>query len=194
MDASIASVNLGTANPSPNKRDPLQTGIDKRPTLGRIEVRSPGPKQGGLGSGLVGDFIGDGRHHGGDDQAIYAFQREDLDRWEQRLGRTLTNGFFGENLTTVGLEINDMRLGTVWRIGDTVEVQVTWPRIPCNTFRGWVGEKGWLKSFTADSRPGAYLRILTPGFVAAGDVVTILSTPEGGPTIAETYLIELGLA
>ncbi len=193
MDASIATVNLGTASPNPHKDGDHGTGIDKRPVAGSVEVRSPGPKGTGLGSGLVGDFVGDGRHHGGDEQAIYAFQREDLDRWEQRLERELTNGFFGENLTTVGLELNEMRLGTVWRIGSTVEVQVTWPRLPCNTFRGWVGEKGWLKSFTADARPGAYLRILTPGFIAAGDPVTVLSAPDTGPTISESYLLELGL-
>ncbi len=194
MEASIASVNLGTIAPNPHKDGQFGTGIDKRPVEGPIEVRSPGARGEGFGSGVVGDSIGDSRHHGGDDQAIYAFQREDLDRWEKRLGRTLTNGFFGENLTTVGLEINSTRLGTVWRIGDTVEVEVTWPRLPCNTFRGWVGEKGWLKSFTADARPGAYLRILTPGFISAGDPVTVLSTPNDGPTISDSYLIELGLA
>ncbi|MEQ1737004.1 MAG: MOSC domain-containing protein, partial [Rhodoglobus sp.] len=86
MDASIATVNLGRAATNPHKDGGFSTGIDKRPVSGRVEVRSPGPQGEGLGSGLVGDFIGDGRHHGGDDQAIYAFQREDLDRWEQRLG------------------------------------------------------------------------------------------------------------
>ncbi|MDP3208132.1 MAG: MOSC domain-containing protein, partial [Rhodoglobus sp.] len=126
-------------------------------------------------------------------QAIYAFQREDLDRWEQRLERTLTNGFFGENLTTVGLDVNATRIGTVWRIGDTVEVQVTSARLPCNTFRGWIGEKGWLKSFTADARPGAYLRILTPGFITAGDAVQVVNFPDSGPTVTEDYLIGLGL-
>lgn len=193
MDASIASVNLGASAPNPHKAGDIKTGIDKRPTEGAVEVRSPGPKHGGLGSGLVGDFIGDGRHHGGDDQALYAFQREDLDRWQERLGRELTNGFFGENLTTVGLDVNDTRIGTVWRLGETVEVEVTSPRIPCNTFRGWVGEKGWLKTFTQDARPGAYLRILTPGFIAAGDSVTVVSSPKSGPTVAEAYRIELGV-
>ena len=116
-----------------------------------------------MGSGLVGDFIGDVKHHGGNDQAVYAFQREDLDRWAERLGRELPNGFFGENLTTRGIDVNEARVGERWRIGPSLELQITSPRIPCSTFRGWVGEKGWLKMFTADARCGAYLKVLAPG-------------------------------
>ena len=69
---------------------------------------------------MVGDFIGDVAAHGGDGQAVYAFQREDLDRWAARLGRELANGFFGENLTTVDLEVNEARIGERWKIGDEV--------------------------------------------------------------------------
>ena len=55
---------------------------------------------------------------------MYAFQREDLDRWAERLGRELANGFFGENLTTVDLEVNEARIGERWQIGDEVVLQV----------------------------------------------------------------------
>jgi MOSC domain-containing protein YiiM len=130
-----------------------------------------------LGSGLVGDFIGDGKHHGGDEQAVYAFQREDLDEWEHRLGRELPNGFFGENLTTVGLEINDALIGEHWRVGEQVVLQVTAPRIPCSTFRGWMGEKGWAKTFTAAGRPGAYLSVVVPGTIMAGDPIEVVQQP-----------------
>mgnify|MGYP000013966232 CR=1 FL=1 len=187
MAAVLDSVNVGRSTPNPHKTTGT-TGIDKRPQDGAVEVRDPGQKHGGLGSGLVGDFLGDQKHHGGQSQALYAFEREDLDRWMERLGRDLPNGFFGENLTTRGLDVNGARLGEIWRIGDTVEVQVTSPRIPCNTFRGWVGEKGWLRTFTLDARPGAYLRILTPGFIAAGDPATVIHRPEHDVTISLAYL------
>ena len=122
--AVLESVNLGRPRPNPFKKTE-STGIGKEPAAGPVEVRDPGPKRSGLGSGLVGDFIGDGKHHGGHDQAVYAFQREDLDRWEERLGRDLPNGFFGENLTTSGLEVNEARVGERWRIGAEVELVVT---------------------------------------------------------------------
>jgi len=175
--AKVESVNIGRPRPNPYKKTGW-TGIGKEPTDQPVQIRAPGPKATGLGSGLVGDFIGDGKHHGGDDQAVYAFQREDLDDWERRLCRELPNGFFGENLTTSGLDVNDARIGERWRIGEEVILQVTAPRIPCSTFRGWMGEKGWAKSFTAAGRPGAYLRVLAAGAVTAGDPIEIIDRPD----------------
>ena len=175
--AKVESVNIGRPRPNPHKKIGW-TGIGKTPTDQPVQVRAPGPKTTGLGCGLVGDFIGDGKHHGGDDQAVYAFQREDLDDWERRLGRELPNGFFGENLTTSGLDVNDARIGERWRIGEEVVLQVTAPRIPCSTFRGWMGEKGWARSFTAAGRPGAYLRVIAAGAITAGDPIDIIDRPD----------------
>ncbi len=175
--ARLDSVNIGRPKPNPHKEIGW-TGIGKQPTDEPVEVRAPGPKTTGLGSGLVGDFIGDRKHHGGNDQAVYAFQREDLDEWQRRLGRELPNGFFGENLTTFGLDVNDARIGERWRIGEEVVLQVTAPRIPCSTFRGWMGEKGWAKTFTAVGRPGAYLRVTAPGMIKAGDPIEIIDRPD----------------
>jgi len=180
--ARLGSVNVGRPRPNPHK-EVGWTGIGKQPTNGPVEVRAPGPKTTGLGSGLVGDFIGDGKHHGGDDQAVYAFQREDLDEWERRLGRELPNGFFGENLTTVGLDVNDARIGERWRLGQQVVLQVTAPRIPCSTFRGWMGEKGWAKIFTAAGRPGTYLRVIIPGRIMAGDPIEVIDRPDHDVTV-----------
>jgi MOSC domain-containing protein YiiM len=183
--AVIDSVNIGRPTPNPYKA--TETGIGKLPTDGPVPVRAPGPKRTGLGSGLVGDFIGDGKHHGGDVQAVYAFQREDLDTWERRLNRTLPNGFFGENLTTRGLAVNEARVGERWLIGDQLVLQVTTPRIPCATFRGWMGEPGWAKWFTAAGRPGAYLRVIVPGPVAAGDPVEVIHRPDHDVTISLVF-------
>jgi len=158
---------------------------------GPIEVRDPGPRTTGLGSGLVGDFIGDGQHHGGTDQAVYAFQREDLDRWAERLGRELPNGFFGENLTTSGIDVADARIGERWRIGRDVELEVTAPRIPCSTFRGWVGEEGWLKMFTVEARPGAYLKVIAPGSISGGDPIVMTHRPDHDVTVSLVFRAEL---
>jgi MOSC domain-containing protein YiiM len=182
----LDTVNIGSAIPNPHREAPT-TGIDKRPVTRQVEVRDPGPKTSGLGSGLVGDFIGDGRHHGGADQAVYAFAREDLDDWERRLNRELPNGFFGENMSTRGIDVNGALLGERWRVGDTVVLQVTCPRIPCSTFRGWVGEAGWLKTFTEVARPGAYLRIVVPGFIAGGDRIEVVHRPEHTVTVSLAY-------
>ena len=182
----ILSVNVGRAEPNPYKAA-KSTGIGKRPVAGPVDVRAPGPKRGGLGSGLVGDFIGDTQHHGGDRQAVYAFQREDLDAWQDRLGRELPNGFFGENLTTTGMDVNEARVGEVWQVGRTLRLQVTSPRIPCATFRGWMGERAWAKTFVAAGRPGTYLSVLVPGPVSAGDPVEVVHRPDHDVTAALVF-------
>ncbi|HEX5016227.1 MAG TPA: MOSC domain-containing protein [Actinomycetes bacterium] len=182
----LFSVNLAVVRDNPFK-PAGRTGIDKHPTDDPVEVRSPGSKAHGLGSGLVGDFIGDRRSHGGDDQAVYAYALEDLQWWADELGETLRAGQFGENLTTQGLDVNDARIGERWRIGEDVELQVTDPRIPCGTFRGWMNRAGWLKTFTSAARPGTYLRVLTPGTIRGGDRLEVTHRPAHDVTVAMVF-------
>jgi MOSC domain-containing protein YiiM len=183
---SVDSVNVGRARPNPYKHV-QSTGIEKVPQQGPVSVRSPGSKEGGEGSGLVGDYVGDRRNHGGDRQAVYAFQREDLDTWAQALRRPFGNGSFGENVTTRGIDVNDARIGEQWRLGAEVVLQVTGPRIPCSTFRGWMGVKNWLKIFSAQARPGAYLAVVSPGQIRAGDLIEVISTPDHDVSVSDVF-------
>jgi MOSC domain-containing protein YiiM len=186
MMASVSSVNIAARTMSVQYAE-MPTGIGKRPVDGAVELREPGPKAGGLGSGVVGDHIGDRRHHGGTNQAVYAVARETLDLFEKDLGRPLDDGSFGENLTTCELDVDHAVLGERWRIGESAVVQVTCPRIPCGTFRGWVGERGWLKRFTEIGRAGAYLRIVSTGFVRSGDPIEIVHRPDHAVTVAVAF-------
>ncbi|HMG62230.1 MAG TPA: MOSC domain-containing protein, partial [Streptosporangiaceae bacterium] len=124
----------------------------------------------------------DHRFHGGDDQAVYAYSREELDLWAKELGRELPNGVFGENLTTLGLDTTDALIGERWQIGGQVVLEVCATRIPCRTFAGWVEQDSWMKRFTQRALPGAYLRVITPGEIGAGDGITVLSRPDHGVT------------
>ncbi|MFF4231439.1 MOSC domain-containing protein [Streptomyces sp. NPDC001820] len=162
------------------------TGIDKRPADGPVRVMDPGPKGEGAG-GVAGDAVCDLRHHGGTDQAVYAFAREDLDFWERELGRPLANGAFGENLTTSGLDVNGARIGERWRIGDELVLEVTSGRVPCRTFAGRLGEKGWVKRFTQQAAPGAYLRVIEPGEIRAGDAIEIVHRPDHEVTVGLSF-------
>lgn len=184
--ARILSVNRALVRPNPYK-ETATTGIDKRPTTSPVLVRAPGNGPDGLGSGLVGDAIGDRANHGGDDQAVYAYAREDLDRWVGVLERDVPSGSFGENLTTEGIDISGAIIGERWIIGDQVELQVTHPRVPCSTFRGWIDQPGWLKTFTQAANPGTYLRVITPGYVTAGDDIIISDRPDHEVTVADMF-------
>lgn len=152
------------------------TAIDKRPVPGRVAV-------GALG--VAGDRQCDTKHHGGPEQAVYAFAREDVVHWEAELDRSIPPGTFGENLTTVGLEVSDALIGEQWRIGsgdDVVVVEVTSPRVPCMTFARWMGEQDrkWVRRFSDHGRVGAYLRVVVPGSVEAGDPITVERVPTHG--------------
>ncbi|WP_346053693.1 MULTISPECIES: MOSC domain-containing protein [Amycolatopsis] len=166
--------------------DGSDTGIDKRPVTEPVRVSAPGPLGTG-GSGLAGDVIKDLRYHGGDDQAVYAYAREDLDEWAAQLGRTLTPGMFGENLTTAGLDVTGAKIGERWRIGDDVVLEVSAPRTACRVFAKWLGEKQWVKRFTLHGKPGAYLRVIEPGEIRAGDPVTVVSRPAHDVTVGFAF-------
>jgi MOSC domain-containing protein YiiM len=183
----VLSVNLARvrANPDAPSRT---TGIDKIAAQEPVMVRPPGPKRGGLGSGLVGDTIGNHKLHGGDDQAVYAYAREDLDEWEARLGRPLGNGMFGENLTTSEVDVTEARIGERWRVGTGgLLLEVSAPRTPCRTFSAFLQLNNWIKTFTEAAKPGAYLRVISPGTVRAGDAISIDHRPDYHVTIGLVF-------
>jgi MOSC domain-containing protein YiiM len=174
--ARVLTVNVGPEADLVVGGKPARTAIDKHPAQGPVRV-------GRLG--LDGDEYADKENHGGTEQAIYAYAREDLDWWVERLGRELRNGQFGENITTAGLDVSGAVIGETWLIGTAV-VQITSPRIPCITFQSWMDEERWVKRFAAAGRPGAYLRVLEPGTVSAGDEAEVLGRPAARVTVAES--------
>lgn len=176
MPASVLSINVGRVQARAGSKLG-RTAIDKRPIAGPVRASA---------LGLAGDEQADHDHHGGADQAVYAFAREDLDRWERELGHQLRAGQFGENLTTVGIDLAATVIGERWRVGH-VEFEVSCPRVPCATFQEFLGEAAWVKRFTADARPGAYLRVVTEGELTPGQQIEILHRPGHGITIAETF-------
>ncbi len=183
----VLTVNLARPQTSPDNPR-LSTGIDKRPTDGRVPVFSPGPMLSGLGSGLRGDLIGNQKFHGGDDQAVYAYAREDLDAWQRTLERDFDNGAFGENFTTTEIDVTGAKVGERWLVGsDGLVLEVSRPRIPCRTFAKWLEIRGWVKTFTMAAVPGAYLRVITPGTVQAGDAIEVIDRPDHDVTMGLAF-------
>ncbi|WIB25596.1 MOSC domain-containing protein [Curtobacterium sp. MCSS17_015] len=152
------------------------TAIDKRPVAGAVRVRP---------LGLYADVQADRKHHGGEDQAVYVYADEDAAYFAEQLDRPVPPGLFGENLRTTGIDVTGLVLGERWRIGATLELEVTIPRTPCGTFARRMGIDRWVKRFAEEGRPGAYFRVRRSGSVAAGDAVTVLERPEHGVTIGQ---------
>jgi MOSC domain-containing protein YiiM len=171
----VVSVNVGRPKPVAGKSG--VSSIDKRSVEGPVAV---GPL------GLAGDTQSDKHNHGGVEQAVYAYATEDLEDWAAILGRELTPGQFGENLSTRGVDVTGALIGETWRIGSSL-LQVSRPRIPCVVFQNWLAEPHWVKRFTDDGRPGAYLRVLEPGELGANDVIVIERRPDHDVTIGLAF-------
>ena len=188
MAATVRSVNAGSLAEVPGLRRP--SAICKQP-VGRIELRDPGPRRGGLGSGVVGDEIGSRKHHGGQTQAVYAVAREELDWWAEQLGRDLGDGMFGENLTTADLDVDAAEIGEQWRVGDTL-LEVCGPRVPCATFAKHMGEPRWVKRFTEHGRTGAYLAVRQAGSITTGDTIEAVHRPGHGLRVPMLFRAAMG--
>ena len=156
---------VGVEAVSTGKSAPIATksgfsGIDKRPRQGAVAVHW---------LGLEGDDIVDTENHGGLDQAVYCYCRQDYDWWSAELGLELAAGRFGENLTLSGITTADIAVGDRLTGGGLV-LEVTSPRIPCATFADRMGDPRFVAAFFKAQRPGFYCRVLKPGRVGAGDV------------------------
>ncbi len=154
------------------------TAIDKRAVDGPVKVHK---------LGLHGDIQASRIHHGGVDQALYAYSQDDADYWVGELQRVLLPGVFGENLRVAGIGTTTAVIGERWKIGLDVEVEVTSPRVPCATFQRRMDEPQWVKRFTAAGRVGTYLRVIKPGTIRAGDHIHRLFVPKHGVTIGKWF-------
>ena len=155
-----------------------RTAIDKRTLDGPVPV---GP------TGLRGDTQVDTRFHGGVERALYAYAQVDADHWVSALRREVPSGLLGENLRTEGLDVSGARIGERWRTSRGVVLEVSAPRMPCRTLQGFLDVPDMISRFISAGRPGAYLRVIEPGEIAAGDRITVERDAEAdaAPSVAD---------
>ena len=169
----VLHVNVGRPRPVTAGRRIVSTAIWKTPVVGRVRVS---------GVNLHGDAQADRTVHGGPDKAVYAYAIEEVHTWETELDRDLGAAPFGENLTTLGLDVSGAIVGERWCVGTTL-LEVVQPRLPCFKLGLRMSDPGFVKRFAQASRPGAYLRIIEEGELGAGDLVTVTHVPDHGVTM-----------
>jgi MOSC domain-containing protein YiiM len=175
----LLSVNVGGIRQFEyNGRDAV-SAIWKSPVEGRVVAR---------GVNLEGDDQADRRVHGGPDKAIYAYAVEDSRWWAGELGRPVSFGELGENLTTEGIEVTSALVGERWEVGSLV-LEVSEPRVPCWRLAARMEDVAFPRRFTIAGRPGAYLRIVDEGDVGAGDEIRVVSRPDHDLTIGDVFRI-----
>lgn len=177
----IVSLNVGMPREVDWGGEKVLTGIFKSPVASTTPVRR---------LNVDGDAQADLTVHGGPDKAVYAYPSEHYDPWERQLGRELTPGSFGENLTTEGLLEDAVHIGDEFRVG-TARLVVTQPRLPCFKLGIRFGDTGMVKSFMKFGKPGIYFAVLEEGAVGPGDTIERLVEDASRITVAEMFRLVL---
>jgi MOSC domain-containing protein YiiM len=177
----VVSVNVGMAREVEWRGRKVLTGIFKSPFAEKLTVRR---------LNIDGDGQADLTVHGGPDKAIYAYPSEHYGTWSERLGRELTPGIFGENLTTAGLLEDAVHIGDEFRIG-TVRLIITQPRLPCFKLGIRFDDPGMVKSFVQAGKPGIYFAVLEEGVVGPGDAIERIAEDGSRITVAEMFRLVL---
>ncbi len=180
----VVSVNRGSATSIAHGGREFRTGIDKRPCTLRVTV-SP--------AGIEGDTICDLEHHGGADQAIYAYGADHYAWWANELGRDIAPGTFGDNLTVANLP-DDLFAGDRLLVGE-VELEATGPRIPCSTLAAKMQDSNFGLTFRRAEKPGFYFRVKRGGDIGCGDAVELRqSDSESNVSMLELYRLYYDLS
>ena len=172
----LESINIGSAETIAFEGKSMQTGICKIPVRGPVQVSV---------DGLPDDAILAVRHHGGPDQAIYAYSSDDYDWWASSMGLDVFPGLFGENLTIRDMP-SDMTVGDRLLLGEVV-LEATAPRIPCDKFAARLDDAGFGLLFRRAERPGVYFRVLNEGEMRAGDSAMLVQCDDHDVTVLDLF-------
>jgi MOSC domain-containing protein YiiM len=177
LQPEIVSVNVGRPRTVDWRGRRVTSAIWKEPVDGAVTIE---------GVNFTGDDQADRRVHGGPDKAVYAYAVEDYAWWATSIGPQKP-ATFGENLTTVRIDLNAAHIGDRWHVG-TATLEVTQPREPCFKLGIRMNDDRFPGAFARARRPGVYLRIVQPGVVAAGDAIDV--DPAAQPAIRISSLVE----
>ena len=125
--------------------------------------------------GLDGDAHHHDHVHGGPHRAVALLGLEAIERVRAD-GHAIAPGAVGENLTTAGIELSLLPVGTRLAVGDGVLLELSSPAGPCDVIKGvFVGGKsGRLSILLHPSDSRMYARVLAEGIVRPGDPIRVL--------------------
>ena len=154
---------------------PVASAIGKRPVAGPVGVHR---------LGLDGDEQADQTVHGGLSKAIYAYPVAHYPFWQgvraqarvAAADAALPHGFMGENLTIDGLLEEKLWIGDQLRLPGCL-LAVSEPRQPCFKFNDVMGFNQASKLMAQSGYCGAYLGVIVPGQLAAGDEIELIPGP-----------------
>lgn len=182
----VLSVNIARVENRLIRGRAVATAIGKRPVAGPVVVRP---------LGLAGDEQADLSVHGGLSKAVYAYPAAHYPFWQTvraqarvaAPGEALPFGALGENLTIADLDETLLWIGDRLRLPGCV-LAVSEPRRPCFKFDAAMGFAQASSLMNQSGYCGAYLTVIEPGSLQAGDPAELVPGPR------EVNLRELFLA
>jgi MOSC domain-containing protein YiiM len=133
--------------------------------------------------GLEGDGHDHPQFHGGPEKAVLLIAAEVVDELQAR-GYPVFYGALGENFTTRGFAIRELRIGDTLRVGGAL-IEITRPRVPCSSLdiygtsiKSEIYDRAVKNLDPSSPRwgwSGFYAAVRSPGPVGAGDVIEVLS-------------------
>ena len=171
----VLSVNVGRVSPLMVGGRQVTSAIGKQAAPNAVGVHS---------LGLEGDEQADPTVHGGLAKAVYAYPAEHFAFWQTVRAQAkvaawndpVRPGLLGENLTIEGLTEDRLWIGDRLVLPGCA-LAVSEPRFPCAKFAAVMGFSQAGKLMAQSGFCGAYLGVLVPGQVQAGDPIRL----EPGP-------------
>ena len=140
-------------------------------------------------------IVGDG-HYGregqeGLDHAVQICCTDNHAYWSDRLNKALEPGAFGESITYDGPGERVLRIGDVLLVGP-VRLQITSARLPCAKLAHFLKQdRSFVQQYHAALRTGILARVLSPGRIAARDMIRIVASDASLPFVAESAAVLL---
>lgn len=156
--AIIEAILVGGPKALRDDRGEWVSSIARKPVDGPIHLST---------EGFDGDKVAQ-PYHGGPDAAVCVHLADHYDFWRDHYGVQFDHGHLGENIVLSGLKETDVCVGDMIAIG-SARVQVSGPRVPCETQARRAGRADWVKLTIRENRTGFYLRILEAGAVQQGN-------------------------
>jgi MOSC domain-containing protein YiiM len=189
MNPRIASIQVGSVQTSGSPgsteiEDRCWTSaFDKQPIAGPVVVTT---------LGIVGDAVADTENHGGPDKAILCYASSHYSAWQaSHPQHNMMAGGFGENLTVEGLDEWCVCIGDRYET-EHCSFEVSQPRQPCwKISRRWA-DASLTKAVAQSGRTGWYLRVLTPGQLSVGEVLTLTHRPHPTWTVGRANDVLFG--
>lgn len=141
----------------------------ERSAIGKSSVQAVELKK----SGFVDDDVANHQFHGGPDRAVCLYPFEHYSYWEEIFQKKLILPAFGENITATGMAEEQVCIGDIYKIGDTI-VQVTQGRVPCSTISKYNEENQFLKKVVETTLTGYFFRVLEEGTIMFDSEITLV--------------------